>query len=197
MRTLIRNAALGAAITCGMTLAPATFTPASADDLSMCVSAKEATSFALRHLQSRLMVAGLACNQRDAYNAFVESFRPPLADAGADLIAYFQRSGGGQAALNRHVTELANVAGLNRAEDPEAFCLATWNTFFHLQQDPQVLDAQAALHVMRAAGLPVPCVVPDPTPVPPVITAESQVIEETHTVVKASISTDAVAVPAN
>lgn len=197
MRILIRNAALGAVMACGMTLAPAAFAPASADDLSACVSTKEATSFALRHLQSRLMVAGLACNQRDAYNAFVESFRPPLADAGADLIAYFQRSGGGQTALNRHVTELANVAGLNRAEDPEAFCLATWNTFFHLRQDPQVLDAQAALHVMHAAGVPVPCVVPDPAPVPPVITAEAEIIEEGPTVVKASISSDAVVVPAN
>src|SRR5688572_13566546 len=100
MKAGMMRAVLGAAALCGIVTAAV---PAGAGDLSTCITAEEATAFSLRHLQSRLMVAGLACNQRDAYNNFVESFRPPLADAGADLIAYFQRTGGGQSALNRHV----------------------------------------------------------------------------------------------
>ena len=112
------RAVVSVAAVCGVMSAAI---PAGASDLTTCITAEEATAFSLRHLQSRLMVAALACNQRDAYNNFVESFRPPLADAGADLISYFQRTGGGQNALNRHVTELANVAGLYRAENPEGF----------------------------------------------------------------------------
>lgn len=139
--------------------------PAVAGDLSTCITAREAAAFSLRHLQSRLMVAGLACNQRDAYNNFVEAFRPPLANAGADLIGYFQRAGGGQAALNRHVTELANVAGLHRAEDPEGFCQETWNMFLLLQEEPAALETQAVAHVMPNAGAPALCAAPaTPTP---------------------------------
>ncbi len=134
--------------------------PAGAGDLTTCITAQEATAFSLRHLQSRLMVAGLSCNQRDAYNNFVESFRPPLADAGTDLIGYFQRTGGGQSALNRHVTELANVAGLHRAEDPEGFCQETWSMFLLLQEEPAELEAQAVAHVMTQAGAPALCAAP-------------------------------------
>ena len=130
---------------------------AQAADLSVCITPREATAFSLRHLQSRLMVAGLACNQRDAYNKFVEVFRPHLADAGGDLIGYFKRSGGGQAALNRYVTELANVAGLRRAENPEGFCHGTWNTFLHLDDEPSALEAQAAAQVMEGIGAPALC----------------------------------------
>ncbi|MGE4065057.1 MAG: hypothetical protein AB7E79_16955 [Rhodospirillaceae bacterium] len=138
--------------------------PAYAGDLSICMTRQEATAFSLRQLQSRLMVAALSCNQRDAYNNFVETFRPPLADAGAGLISYFQRTGGGQTALNRHITELANVAGLYRAEDPEGFCQETWNMFLLLEEDPAALEAQAVAHVMEDAGSPALCAVPAEPP---------------------------------
>jgi hypothetical protein len=154
------RAVLGAAAVCGVMGAA---NPAGAGDLSTCITADEARAFSMRHLQSRLMVAGLACNQRDAYNNFVESFRPPLADAGANLIGYFQRTGGGQSALNRHVTELANVAGLYRAEDPEGFCQETWNMFLLLEEEPAELEAQAVAHLLKDAGSPALCAAP---PVP-------------------------------
>lgn len=161
MKAGLMRAVIGAAVVCAIGTAAV---PAGAGDLSICITAEEARAFSLRHLQSRLMVAGLACNQRDAYNNFVESFRPPLADAGADLIGYFQRTGGGQAALNRHVTELANVAGLHRAEDPEGFCQETWSMFLLLQEEPAELEEQAIAHVMKEAGAPALCAPAIPAP---------------------------------
>lgn len=161
----LMRAVVGAAAVCGIMTAAV---PARAGDLTTCITAEEATAFSLRHLQSRLMVAGLSCNQRDAYNNFVEAFRPPLADAGADFIAYFQRTGGGQTALNRHVTELANVAGLSRAENPDGFCQETWNMFLMLQEEPSALEPLAISHMMHSAGAPALCAAPAPAPVPPI-----------------------------
>jgi len=173
MRAGLTRVVLGAAAVFGLA---ATAVPVRAGDLSACVTAREAAAFSLRHLQSRLMVAGLACNQRDAYNNFVESFRPPLADAGADLINYFKRTGGGQTALNRHVTELANVAGLYRAESPEGFCQETWNMFLLLQEDPAVLEEQAVAHMLNAAGAPALCAAPAAPPNAPITTEAAGVV---------------------
>ncbi|MCA0200847.1 MAG: hypothetical protein LCH56_08400 [Proteobacteria bacterium] len=170
MKIGLMRAVVGVAAVCGA--AGAAF-PVQAGDLSMCMNAQEARAFSLRHLQSRLMVAGLACNQRDAYNSFVEAFRPPLNDAGVDFIGYFQRSGGGQTALNRHVTELANVAGLQRAADPQAFCEETWNMFLLLKDKPFELEAQAIAHVMKDAGAPVLCAAPPPAAPARSLTAEA------------------------
>lgn len=176
MKAGLMRAVIGAAAVCGLAV---TALPARAGDLSTCVTAEEATAFSLRHLQSRLMVAGLACNQRDAYNNFVESFRPPLADAGADLISYFKRTGGGQTALNRHVTELANVAGLYRAEDPQAFCEETWSLFLLLEEEPAELETQAVAHMLRDAGAPALCAAPAAPAPAPVTTAEAPPVVKT------------------
>ncbi len=181
MKSGLMRAVVGVAVACGAALPSL---QAHAGDLSVCMTAQEARAFSLRHLQSRLMVAGLACNQRDAYNNFVEAFRPPLADAGAAFIGYFQRTGGGQTALNRHVTELANVAGLQRASDPQAFCQDTWNMFLLLEEEPSELDAQAVAHVMKDVGAPTLCA---GAAVPPA----GEVKTEAGTVVKAAAETPA------
>src|SRR6188508_3349280 len=90
-------------------IAAATLALAGASASAMeCATADEVEAFKLRHLQSQLMLAGLSCNQREAYNTFVLAFRPQLATAGGSLIRYFERTGGGATALNRHVTEIAN-----------------------------------------------------------------------------------------
>lgn len=170
MKAGLMRAVVGVAAVCGV--AVATVPAHAANDLATCVTAEEATAFSLRHLQSRLMVAALACNQRDAYNNFVEAHRTSLSDGGEDLISYFRRTGGGQPALNRHVTELANVAGLHRAEAPEAFCQETWNMFLLLQDQPEELVATAVEHMLEDAGYPKLCV----APAPPAIQAPLPVI---------------------
>ncbi len=128
-----------------MLLAPSV---ASAAQVMKCSSLEEAGAFRIRHLQSRLMVAALGCNQQAAYNTFVESFRPELVSAGTRLTDYFVRTGGGQNALNRHITELANAAGLSRAEDPNGYCKHAWELFWHLGQDPSTLLKIAEANVL-------------------------------------------------
>lgn len=131
-----------------------------------CASAEEGEAFRLRHLQSRLMVAALGCNQQAAYNSFVEHFRPLLVSAGGTIADYFKRTGGGQAALNRHITELANAAGLSRAQDPNAFCKNTWELFWALEQDPPALTKVAELNTL-ATPQPQVCTVTLATGVEP------------------------------
>lgn len=128
--------------------------------VNTCVSSEEAEAFRLRHLQTRLMVAGLSCGQQDAYNAFVTLHKPTLGDYGPRLIGYYKRSGGGQAALNRYVTELANAAAAIRSDDPEAFCTETWNVFWTLQEEPEKLETLAAANPIPAVSQPVPCAMP-------------------------------------
>jgi hypothetical protein len=117
---------------------------------SVCTSTEEAEAFRLRHLQSRLMVAALGCNQQAAYNTFVEHFRDHLVTSGGRITGYFQRTGGGQAALNRHITELANAAGLYRAEDPDGFCKQAWELFWLLEQDPMTLHKIAETNMLTS-----------------------------------------------
>jgi len=127
-----------------------------------CMQADEAVAIPLRHLQSRLMVAALSCNQRDAYNTFVLHFQPQLAEGGRRLIAYFQRAGGGSSAMNAYVTEIANAAGLGRAANPQGYCSKTWELFWALEQAPERLLALAAENMMETAHLPETCVAETP-----------------------------------
>ena len=131
-------------------------TAAGAAETMRCVSVEESAAFRLRHLQSRLMVAALGCNQQATYNAFVERFRPELVTAGGHLSAYFQRSGG-PTALNKHVTDLANAAGLARAEDPNGYCKQAWQLFWSLEQDPQALARFAAANALTTIVRPTQC----------------------------------------
>jgi len=131
-----------------------------------CASAEEAEAFRLRHLQSRFMVAGLSCGQKDAYNTFVMRHKPELGGFGPRLTAYYQR-GGGQAALNRYVTDLANAAASIRSDDPTAFCNHTWAMFWELEQNPARLRDMAAANPIPAISQPVLCAIPPERPKPP------------------------------
>jgi hypothetical protein len=131
-----------------------------------CASAEEAEAFRLRHLQSRLMVAGLSCGQKDAYNSFVLRHKPELGGFGPRLTAYYQRSGG-QAALNRYVTDLANAAASIRSHDPFAFCNHTWTMFWELEQNPAQLRDIAAANPIPAITQPALCAIPPERPKPP------------------------------
>jgi hypothetical protein len=132
-----------------------------------CASDDEARGFVLRHLQSKLMVAALSCNQRDAYNTFMQRFMPELTDSGKAFAAYFTRTGLGAPALNSHVTEIANAAGLSRAANPR-YCEATWQLFWDLQQAPERLVEYAAENQMTAMTVPQSCAAAAPArrPVP-------------------------------
>ncbi len=128
-----------------------------AAEVSQCVVREEADAFRMRQLQSHLMVAALSCNQSIAYNNFVEHYRPRLAAAGNSLRSYFQRTGGGEPALNRHITQLANVAGLSRAEAPENFCSDTWTMFLLLEEEEEQLPIVAAKYPLSGTQGPQEC----------------------------------------
>ncbi len=121
-----------------------------------CASEDESRGFVLRHLQSRLMVAALSCNQKEAYNTFVQRFMTDLTVGGRSLTAYFARTGLGTPALNSHVTDIANAAGLRRAADPE-FCALTWRVFWDLQQKPEELQLMADANLIPAVNFPRTC----------------------------------------
>jgi hypothetical protein len=130
--------------------------PAFAKDAATCVSSEEAAAFQMRDLQSRLMVAALSCNQLTAYNSFMERFRPTLSSAGLRLVSYYKRTGGGEPALNRHLTEMANAAGLLRAEAPEQYCGDTWAMFLLLEDEPTGLPTMAAKYTPAVAQCSAP-----------------------------------------
>lgn len=130
---------------------------ANAAEAMRCGSLAGTEAFRMRYLQSRLMVAALGCNQQAAYNTFVEHFRPSLAGAGNTITAYFVRVGGGQTALNRHITDLANAAGLSRAVDPDGFCKHVWELFWHLEQEPYQLKRLAEENTLLDVTQPQAC----------------------------------------
>ena len=134
----------------------------------VCASADEVEAFRLRHLLSRLMVAGLSCGHKDAYNTSVTRYQPDLGRFGPRLIAYYKRSSGDDVALNRYVTDLANAAASIRSDDPMAFCTHAWKMFWELDQDPAELWTLAAANPIPAIGQPVLCTIPVERPKPPV-----------------------------
>ena len=122
-----------------------------------CAQEDETPAFAMRHLQSRLMVAALSCNQSGAYNTFVQQFGPALSNSGDKLVAYYHRTGGGSAALNQQVTDIANAAGRSRADDPNGYCQKTWTVFWELEQTPERLLQIAFDNLVERMSLPPSC----------------------------------------
>jgi hypothetical protein len=108
----------------GLCVAAIGLAAAGAAQAAGCVDARERDSMSVRALQTRLMVAALACNARDNYNEFVNRYRPHLAGHGRALRGYFERSfgRGAQRALDVYVTDLANRASQLSNADRGAFC---------------------------------------------------------------------------
>ncbi len=128
-----------------------------AADQLPCATVSEAQAFQVRNLQSQFMVAALACNQREAYTKFVKRFRPFLVSAGDHLVNYFERIGKGPSAINQHVTDLANAAGLERAARPSVYCSKTWELFWELEQTPLNLVKAAAENHIDSVSSPSAC----------------------------------------
>ncbi len=84
---------------------------------------------------------------------FVFTFHMP---AFIFIAGYFTRTGLGAPALNSHVTEIANAAGLSRAANPR-YCEATWQLFWDLQQEPERLAEFAVENRMVAMAVPQSC----------------------------------------
>lgn len=109
---------------------------------SVCAMPRERSALEARVLQTQLMVAALACNQRRRYNAFVERFRADLVVNGKAVRAYFQRAYGAAAEpeVNRFMTRIANQASARSLVD--GFC-AEAATLFDRLEEPTVAGLAA------------------------------------------------------
>lgn len=87
-----------------------------------CVNAREQQAFQLRALQTHLMVGALSCGMHDRYNAFVTRWQSDLAGAHRNLTGYFNRTQGGQRALNEYITALANAQSQEGIRLGSSFC---------------------------------------------------------------------------
>jgi hypothetical protein len=89
-----------------------------------CLPAAERTAFEVRALQSQLMVAALACQRDNDYNAFVRRFQGELGAAYRSIDGHFRRTAGGGATRERDafITTLANVQSQDGIRQGSQFC---------------------------------------------------------------------------
>ena len=123
-----------------------------------CLTPNEQRAEQVRALQTQLMVGALKCgtydgvNIRATYNTFVKQFTPQLVAHAEVLKSYFRRDHGPsyQAALDNHVTELANVASIQSNEPGFCSHAAVLAAATATQSPDQLIDSGVA-----APGLPV------------------------------------------
>ncbi|MGE3847090.1 MAG: hypothetical protein AB7I01_09415 [Gammaproteobacteria bacterium] len=91
-----------------------------------CALADERRALDVRVLQTRLMVAALACGYHRDYNHIVTDLRPLFAQEAGALRGYFRRrfGRGGQVEMDRFVTRLANEESQHSNADRGAYCAA-------------------------------------------------------------------------
>jgi len=116
-----------------------------------CANAREHQAFQLRSLQTHLMVGALSCGMHDRYNAFVTRWQSDLASAHRNLTGYFNRTQGGQRALNEYITSLANAHSQEGIRLGSAFCGRVGPLFERVSLIQTSADLSAT---SAAAGLP-------------------------------------------
>lgn len=82
------------------------------------------TAFDVEGLKSELMVTALSCGMQAKYNAFMERFRPEVAQEEGELTAYFKQAYGreAQSEHDAYITQLANVQSEQGLRMGTAFC---------------------------------------------------------------------------
>ncbi len=90
-----------------------------------CATDREAGALRVRALQSKLMVAALACGESARYDAFIDRFAQTLVTEGRVMVEYFARRHGGKR-INRvvddYVTTQANQHSLDSMTNRAEFC---------------------------------------------------------------------------
>ena len=82
-----------------------------------CAAPAEQSMFELAALKSELLVLAIGCQRNDAYNAFVQRYRPVLLDLDKNLNAHFKRvhAGRWQKAADDFATDITNVRSTEAA----------------------------------------------------------------------------------
>jgi hypothetical protein len=109
--------------------------------LPACASDAERQAMLVRGLQSYLMMAGVACNQGDAYNKFVMRNQRELSAQGNMLRSYFQRvyRGNSERHMNDFITELANAWSQVHMQNMTNYCKSTWDMMWRNERHPSAV----------------------------------------------------------
>jgi len=97
-----------------------------------CATDREAEALRVRALQSKLMVAALACGDHGRYDAFIERFEQTLSVEGRVMVDYFARRHGGKRisrVVDDYVTTQANQHSLDSMTNRSDFCQDASQTF--------------------------------------------------------------------
>jgi hypothetical protein len=150
-----RLAAAPAALLLGAALLQAT--PALA--VPRCAAEGDQSVFELEALKTELMVVATTCKQEDRYNAFVERYRPALAQNGRAFGQYFSRvHGAGRAGQRQNdifITNLANARSTEAHKLGSDYCPRNGGLFAEVMSltGPSDLPAYAAGKDLLASGV--------------------------------------------
>lgn len=110
-----------------------------------CADQTEQSVFEVEALKSELMVVGITCKQEDRYNAFMERYKPRLADNYRSFEQHFNRSRGraGKSATDAYVTNLAQTRGFEAQKLGSDFCLRNPGLFDEVMALPSAAELPA------------------------------------------------------
>ncbi len=100
------------------------FASAAAQAQTVCISPAEEDAFQIGALKSELTVLAIGCKTEEAYNSFVERYRPELVAKDAVVNAWFRHTYGGAAQKNydAYITLLANEHSEEAQREGTDFC---------------------------------------------------------------------------
>ncbi len=135
-----RRAGQGASL-----LAAACMLLAPAAASARCADPAEQSVFEVEALKSELMVAGITCKQEDRYNAFMERYKPRMAENYRAFEQHFNRTRGraGKTATDAYVTNLAQTRGFEAQKLGSDFCLRNPGLFDEVMALPSAAELPA------------------------------------------------------
>lgn len=131
-KTLSRTAKFHARlVVAGCAAVLAVVTPANTAQALEISNPIERMAVRARVVQSEMMVAALSCGLRSQYNAVVIEFESELVSHGKVLRSMFRRQhgAGGQKALDRFITQLANDASMRSNRARSGYCESAKRSF--------------------------------------------------------------------
>jgi hypothetical protein len=139
-RRLFRRSGQGASL-----LAAALMLLAPSAVAARCANETEQSVFEVEALKSELMVVGITCKQEDRYNAFMERYKPRLAENYRAFEQHFSRTRGraGKTATDAYVTNLAQTRGFEAQKLGSDFCLRNPGLFDEVMALPSPADLPA------------------------------------------------------
>lgn len=110
-----------------------------------CPDEAEQSVFEVEALKSELMVVGITCQQEDRYNAFMERYRPRLAENHRAFEQHFSRTRGraGKSATDAYVTNLAQTRGFEAQKLGSDFCPRNSGLFEEVMALPSAAELPA------------------------------------------------------